>query len=58
MSQLVFDIETIREDFDTLDQTTQEVLTCWIKKESEREAEYEKALPDLVCEYWEKYMKF
>lgn len=47
MGKLVFDIETIGEDFDTLDQTTQEVLTRWIKKESESDDEYEKALLDL-----------
>ncbi|MFH1175327.1 MAG: ribonuclease H-like domain-containing protein [bacterium] len=32
---LVFDIETIGEDFDKMDETTQEVLTRWIKKTSE-----------------------
>lgn len=47
MGKLVFDIETIGEDFDTLDQTTQETLTRWIKKESGTEAEYETALADL-----------
>lgn len=45
--KLVFDIETIGDDFDTLDETTQEVLTRWIKKESESDTEYEKALSDL-----------
>ena len=33
--KLVFDIETIGSDFDSLDHTTQEVLTRWIKKEAE-----------------------
>lgn len=47
MGKLVFDIETIGEDFDTLDGTTQEVLTRWIKKESDTDDEYEKALADL-----------
>jgi uncharacterized protein YprB with RNaseH-like and TPR domain len=47
MGKLVFDIETIGEDFDALDQTTQEVLTRWIKKESDTETEYQKALDDL-----------
>lgn len=47
MNRLVFDIETIGEDFDSLDETTREVLTRWIKKESENEAEYEVALSDL-----------
>ena len=44
---LVFDIETIGEDFDVLDQTTQDVLTRWIKRESDSEEEYEKALADM-----------
>ena len=44
---LVFDIETIGEDFDTLDEETQGSLTRWIKKESTSEAEYEASLSDL-----------
>jgi len=44
---LVFDIETIGEDFDVLDETTQDVLTRWIKRESDSEEEYEKALVDM-----------
>jgi len=44
---LVFDIETIGEDFDILDETTQDVLTRWIKRESDSEEEYEKALADM-----------
>ena len=32
MPKLIFDIETIGENFDELDQATQEVLTKWIKK--------------------------
>ncbi len=47
MSKLIFDIETIGDDFDTLDTATQDVLTRWIKKESNSEGEYEKALEDL-----------
>ena len=47
MGKLVFDIETIGDDFDTLDQTTQEVLTRWIKKESASDEEYEQQLADL-----------
>lgn len=47
MRKLVFDIETIGEDFETLDETTQEVLTRWIRRESETEAEYETALNDV-----------
>ena len=45
--KLVFDIETIGEDFDTLDETTQGVLTHWIKKDSSNEKEYQIALEDL-----------
>lgn len=45
--KLVFDIETIGEDFDSLDQTTRDVLTRWIKKESESEEEYQAALEDI-----------
>jgi hypothetical protein len=44
---LVFDIETIGEDFDALDKTTKDVLTRWIRKESDTKEEYEKALTDM-----------
>jgi DNA polymerase elongation subunit (family B) len=47
MAKLVFDIETIGEDFNAADETTQELLTRWIKKESKDEAEYQAALEDL-----------
>lgn len=47
MSTLIFDIETVGEKFDELDATTQDVLTRWIKKESEGEEEYKVALEDL-----------
>ena len=47
MSKLIFDIETVGENFDELDETTQEVLTRWIKKESANETEYKEALKDL-----------
>jgi len=47
MPTLIFDIETIGENFDSLDETTQEVLTKWIKKESASEEEYKTALEDL-----------
>ena len=45
--KLVLDIETVGEDFDSLDEATQENLTRWIKKESENEAEYDEALDEL-----------
>ena len=47
MTKLVFDIETVGEDFEALDETTQEVLTRWLKKESESESEYKIALEEL-----------
>jgi len=47
MSRLVFDIETVGEDFDALDEVTQEVLTNWIRKDSDSEEGYEHALADL-----------
>ncbi len=45
--KLVLDIETIGEDFDSLDHATQENLTRWIKKDSDNEDEYKLALQDL-----------
>ncbi len=47
MPRLVFDIETIGEDFDALDATTQDSLTRWIKRESYDEDEYQAALTDV-----------
>lgn len=44
---LIFDIETIGENYDELDEITQGVLTRWIKKESQNEEEYRAALEDL-----------
>jgi hypothetical protein len=45
--KLVFDIETVGENFDQLDETTQDVLTNWIKKESGSDEEYRAALVDV-----------
>lgn len=47
MSRLIFDIETVGEDFGALDHATQEVLTRWIKKDSSSEEEYKTALEEL-----------
>jgi len=47
MPKLIFDIETIGDDFDQLDKSTQDVLTRWIKKDSESEEEYERSLEEL-----------
>ena len=46
-NKLVIDIETIGEDFDSLDHETKENLTRWIKKDSDSEDEYKIALEDL-----------
>jgi hypothetical protein len=47
MSKLIFDIETVGENYDALDETTKESLTRWLKKESFGEEEYENALEEL-----------
>lgn len=47
MPTLVFDIETVGEDFDALDETSQDVLTRWIRRESESGEDYAAALADL-----------
>lgn len=47
MPKLIFDIETVGEDFDAADETTKEVLTRWIKKESSNEEDYQAALEEL-----------
>jgi len=47
MATLIFDIETVGENFDELDGTTQEVLTRWIRRESSDEGEYQAALSDV-----------
>lgn len=46
-AKLIVDIETVGEDFDTLDEATQDVLTRWIKKESGDDAEFKVALEEL-----------
>ena len=47
MPTLIFDIETVGEDFDAVDETTQEVLTRWIKRETESSEDYAAALADM-----------
>jgi DNA polymerase elongation subunit (family B) len=47
MATLVFDIETVGHDFESFDETTQDVLTRWIKRESESGDNYKSALTDL-----------
>ncbi|MFA6534443.1 MAG: ribonuclease H-like domain-containing protein [Patescibacteria group bacterium] len=50
MPTLIFDIETVGENWEALDETTQEVLTHWIKKTAEDEAVYQAKLADLKNE--------
>lgn len=45
--KLILDIETVGENFDSLDKATQDALTRWIKKESNNEGEYKVALEDV-----------
>jgi DNA polymerase elongation subunit (family B) len=45
--KLIIDIETVGENFDSLDEVTKNQLTHWIRKESETEEDYNKALEDL-----------
>jgi DNA polymerase elongation subunit (family B) len=47
MNKLIFDIETVGEDFDSLDKTTQDVLTRWIKRESVSNEDYNESLEEL-----------
>lgn len=47
MARLIFDIETVGDDFESFDETTQKVLTRWIKKESGDEKEYQRSFEDL-----------
>ena len=50
MARLIFDIETVGDEFDSFDETTQGVLTRWIKKESKNNGEYKVMLDDLKNE--------
>jgi 3'-5' exonuclease len=47
MAKLVFDIETIGEDWDGLDGTSQHMLTRWIEKESADEEEFAARLAEV-----------
>jgi len=40
MKKIIFDIETIGEDFDKMDQITQESLTRWARREAKSEEEF------------------
>lgn len=47
MATLIFDIETIGEDFDTMDETTQHMLTRWFKEDAMDEEAYQSKLEDI-----------
>lgn len=47
MAKLIFDIETIGENWDKLDTTTQEALTRWLKRETVSDEEFEKGVEDI-----------
>lgn len=47
MAKLVFDIETVGEDWDSLDETSQHMLTRWIEKESDGEDDYAARLAEV-----------
>ena len=44
MATLIFDIETVGEEFDSLDETTQNILTKWIRQNAKEENEYDSDL--------------
>ncbi len=50
MPRLIFDIETIGENFDEMDDTTQHALTRWIEREAKDKAGYEKDLARVKSE--------
>ncbi|MEK7634368.1 MAG: ribonuclease H-like domain-containing protein [Patescibacteria group bacterium] len=47
INKLILDIETVGADFNSFDETTQDSLTRWIKKESNGNEDYQTALDDL-----------
>lgn len=47
MATLIFDIETVGESWDSLDDTTQEVLTRWIERSARSSEEREASLLDI-----------
>jgi len=44
MPKIIFDIETVGEEFDKIDPKTQEMMTWWIKRESKDEKEFQAQL--------------
>ena len=47
MPKLIFDIETIGEDWSEMDETTQKALTSWLKKEAYSDESYALALDNI-----------
>ncbi|MFW5884934.1 MAG: ribonuclease H-like domain-containing protein [Patescibacteria group bacterium] len=47
MKKIVFDIETVGENFDKMDKTTQKVLTNWVEQTAKSKEEKEKAIQDI-----------
>lgn len=47
MSKLIIDIETVGEDFNSIDKETQNILTKWLEKESYDEDDYKLALDEI-----------
>src|SRR3989338_813304 len=47
MSTLILDIETIGENFDELDETTQHLMTRWLEKTAKNSEEYESGVEDI-----------
>lgn len=47
IKRLIFDIETVGDDFDSFDEATKKELTRWIKRQSQSDEAYEAALTDL-----------
>ncbi|MCX6745126.1 MAG: ribonuclease H-like domain-containing protein [Candidatus Parcubacteria bacterium] len=50
MTKLIFDIETIGENWDDMDETTQKALTYWLKKEAYSEEAYAAAMANVKNE--------
>ena len=42
MAKIIFDIETVGESFDEMDETTKDIMLKWLKKESYSDEEYQR----------------
>jgi 3'-5' exonuclease len=47
MPTLIFDVETVGEDYDEMDPISQHILTRWLEKNSKSDQEYESGLIDI-----------